>query len=133
MRETYPITILERKAAKLRRETGNSAYRSKLASNLTHKQVVVQNIVRPMKMLFFSPIVAAMCIYVAVMYGLLYILFTTFTFVFEDVYHFSISTAGLSFLGSGIGTLVGLFYAGTFSDRTLKKKIEAGKEIKPED
>lgn len=36
-------------------------------------------------------------------------------------------------MGSGIGTLVGLFYAGTFSDRTLKKKIAAGKEIKPED
>lgn len=133
LRETYPIVLLERKAAKLRWETGNTAYRSKLASNLTPKQVVIQNIVRPTKMLFLSPIVSAMCIYVAVMYGLLYILFTTFTFVFEDQYHFSTSTAGLSFLGSGVGTLVGLGFAGSFADRTVKKKLAAGLTIKPED
>ena len=67
------------------------------------------------------------------MYGLLYILFTTFTFVFEEQYHFSTSTAGLSFLGSGVGTLAGLAFVGTLSDKLLRRKIAAGKIIKPED
>src|ERR1700679_2815063 len=108
MRETYPIVLLERKAARLRKETGNPAYRSKLASSLSPKKLIQHTIFRPMKMLFLSPIVAGMCIYIAVMYGLLYILFTTYTFVFEEVYNFPPSTAGLSFLGSGIGTIFGL-------------------------
>jgi MFS family permease len=133
MRETYPVILLERKAARLRKETGNPAYRSKLASPLSPKKLIQHTIVRPMKMLFLSPIVAAMCIYIAVLYGLLYILFTTFTFVFEEVYHFSTSTAGLSFLGSGVGTIFGLAFCGTQSDRIIKKIKASGKELKPED
>ena len=86
-----------------------------------------------MKMLFLSPIVAAMCIYIAVMYGLLYILFTTFTFVFEEQYHFSTSTAGLAFLGSGVGTLLGLAFVGTLSDKIIKRKKASGATLKPED
>lgn len=74
-----------------------------------------------------------MCIYTAVAYGLLYILFTTFTFVFEDNYGFSASSAGLSFLGSGVGTLCGLFFVGVFSDRTIRKVIAEGKTPRPED
>lgn len=74
-----------------------------------------------------------MCIYVAVMYGLLYILFTTFSFVFIEVYNFSTSSAGLAFLGSGVGMFAGLFFVGALSDKHLKKQIAAGREPKPED
>lgn len=74
-----------------------------------------------------------MCVYTAVTYGLLYILFTTFTFVFEGVYAFSPSKAGLSFLGSGVGTIVGLLFVGIFSDGTLRKVIASGKATRPED
>jgi len=133
LEETYAPVLLERKAAKLRKETGNSAYRSRLASDLAKTQFVIQNLVRPWKLFIFSPIVTAMCIYIAVMYGLLYILFTTFTFVFQDVYNFSTSSAGLSFLGSGVGTLMGLVFVGGLSDFFIKKKMAAGLTIKPED
>lgn len=133
MEETYPVVLLERKAAKLRKETGNTAYRSRLASKFSPNQVVIQNLVRPWKMFFFSPIVAAMCIYVAVMYGLLYLLFTTYTFVFMDVYSFSTSSAGLAFIGSGVGTLIGLGYVGKLSDFFIQKKMAAGLTVKPED
>lgn len=74
-----------------------------------------------------------MCIYIAVMYGLLYILFTTFTFVFVDVYNFSTSMAGLSFLGSGVGSMAGLAFVGTMSDKFIKRKLAANLPIKPED
>lgn len=41
--------------------------------------------IQPMsKMLFSSPIISLMCSYVAFLYGLLHILFTTYTFVFEE-------------------------------------------------
>ena len=84
-------------------------------------------------MLLRSPIVSMMCVYTAVIYGLLYILFTTFTFVFEGVYAFSPSKAGLSFLRSGVGIIVGVLFVGIFSDRTLWKVIASGKATRPED
>jgi MFS family permease len=74
-----------------------------------------------------------MCTYVAVLYGTLYLLFSTYSFVFAEVYGFSTSGTGLVFLAGGFGTLLGLFYVGSFSDRTLKKRAAAGKKITPED
>ena len=91
------------------------------------------SIVRPLKMLTCCPIVTVMCTYVAVLYGILYLLFATYSFVFREVYEFSTSAAGLVFIAGGIGTLIGLFYVGKFSDRTLKIRAAAGKTITPED
>lgn len=133
LKETYPPIILERKAAQMRKETGNSSYRSRLKSDIPKKELFIQSIMRPMKMLFCSPIIFLMCAYVAIMYGLLYILFTTYTFVFEGEYGFSSGTAGLAFLGSGVGMLLGLAFAATQSDKRIKWKIAAGEPVLPED
>ena len=84
-------------------------------------------------MLVYYSIVTIMCTYVAVLYGILYLLFATYSCVFREIYGFSTSAAGLVFLAGGIGTLSGLFYVGSFSDRTLKKRVAAGKTITPED
>lgn len=125
--------LLERKAARLRKETGNPSYRSKLASDRTPRELFKHSIIRPLKMLICCPIVTVMCAYVAVLYGILYLLFATYSFVFREVYGFSTSATGLVFVAGGIGTLIGLFYVGSFSDRTLKKRAAAGKTITPED
>lgn len=74
-----------------------------------------------------------MCTYVAVLYGILYLLFATYSFVFREVYGFSTSTTGLVFLAGGIGTLSGLFFVGNFSDRTLRTRAATGKILTPED
>lgn len=131
--ETYPVVLLERKAARLRKETGNPHYKSKLASDLTPRELFKHSIIRPLKMLICCPIVTLMCMYVAILYGILYLLFATYSFVFGEVYGFSTSAAGLVFIAGGIGTLLGLFYVGNFSDRTLKTRAAAGKRITPED
>ena len=131
--ETYPVVLLERKAARLRKETGNPHYKSKLASDLTPRELFKHSIIRPSKMLICCPIVTVMCMYVAVLYGILYLLFATYSFVFREVYGFTTSAAGLVFIAGGIGTLLGLFYVGNFSDRTLKNRAAAGKRITPED
>lgn len=86
-----------------------------------------------MRILLFTPVASLMSIYIAILYGLLYILFTTFTFVFKDQYGFSTSAAGLSYLGSGIGTLAGLLYATLLSDRKVRQKMAANEKPQPED
>lgn len=133
LRETYAPIILERKAAKLRKSTGNPSYRSKLASRIPPKMLTLETVSRPTKLLLFSPIVSLTSIYIAILYGLLYILFTTFTFVYEETYHFSTALSGLAFIGSGIGTLSGVATIAAFSDRKIRIRNARGETPQPED
>ena len=84
-----------------------------------------------MKLLLFSPIVLALSIYTAVVYGYLYLLFTTMTIVFEQQYHFSSGSVGLTFLGIGVGSVFGVITFGVASDKILKYMSAKG-EMKPE-
>jgi MFS family permease len=127
------VVLLERKASKLRKATGNPNHKSKLASDLTPKKLFKHSIIRPLKMLILCPIVTVMCIYVAILYGILYLLFATYSFVFRQIYDFATASTGLVFLAGGLGTLIGLFYVAYFSDRTLIKRAASGKTITPED
>ena len=130
-RETYHPIILEKKAARLRTETGNPNLRSKLALNISTKEIFIRAISRPLKMLFLSPIVGLMSLYVAVNYGILYLFFTTVTFVFEGQYHFSTGDVGLSYIGIGVGMIAGMVVLGIVSDRIIQQQQALG-NVTPE-
>lgn len=83
-------------------------------------------------MLFFSPIVAAVSVYMGLCYAYFYLLITNLTPTFENVYHFSPSLVGLSYLGLGVGFICGQVVFATLSDRILKKRAAKAKEMKPE-
>lgn len=133
MRETYAYTILKHKTNKLRKETGNPKLRSALETGKVPKELFKLAIVRPSKMLIFSPIVFLLSFYMAIVYGYLYLIFTAMPQVFEGQYGFSTGSVGLSYLGIGIGSIIGLFIAGGSSDRTVKYLTKKnGGEPKPE-
>jgi multidrug resistance protein len=106
LKESYAPVILERKAARLRKETGNQELRSALAGNAASPaEKFKAAIVRPVKLLFLAPIVTSMALYVAVTCksserscvvintdistdGILYLLFSTFSIVFPRYYGF---------------------------------------------
>lgn len=85
-----------------------------------------------MKLLFLSPIVLALSVFTVLGYGYLCLLFTAFSDVFSGRYGFSTGTVGLTFLGLGIGSLVGLGTAGVVSDSVFRKKVAAGGRKMPE-
>jgi multidrug resistance protein len=130
-RETYAPILLEKKAAALRKETGDAAYKSKLAKDIPPREIFVRAITRPMKMLFLSPIVGLMALYIGINYGILYLFFTTITFVFEGTYHFSSGSVGLAYIGVGVGMIVGMAVLGVLSDKIIKKQLAKG-NVKPE-
>ena len=133
IRESYAPTLLARKAKKLRQETGNANLRSALESNRTTKELFLLSIVRPAKMLFLSPIVFLLSLYVGLVYGYLYLLFTTITTVFANTYGFNQGSVGLSYLGIGIGSIIGLILLGATSDKLLTYlSAKNGGEKKPE-
>lgn len=133
LRETYAPTLLARKTKRLQKETGNSNLCSKLDNNLSPQQLFVRAIVRPTKLMFLSPICGLMSLYMAIVYAFLYLLFTTFTYVFEENYGFSQSTVGLVYLGMGIGNFIGLAILGATSDRMMNYLARKNNtSIKPE-
>ncbi|KAF7556934.1 hypothetical protein G7Z17_g1050 [Cylindrodendrum hubeiense] len=131
MRESYAPVILERKARRLRKETGNILLRSKLDEGLSSSDLLKRAIVRPMRLLLFSPICTIFAVYLAVVYGYLYLLFTSITYVFEDIYSFSTKTVGFVYLGLGIGCMAGMALFAWDSGREMKKNAGT-EEMKPE-
>ena len=122
LQESYAPVILERKVARLRKETGNELLRSKLDIGLSPADYFKRGIIRPLKMLFKSPIINITSLYMAISYGYLYLMFTTMTTVFQDTYGFSTGTVGLAYLGLGVGSLLGILYTSISSDRAVRKQ-----------
>ncbi|KAF2230587.1 MFS general substrate transporter [Viridothelium virens] len=133
VRESYAYVILKQKTERLRRETGNPNLRSALDTGSGSKVLFETSIVRPIKMLFLSPIVFLISLYAATVYGYLYLMFTTFPRVFEGQYGFASGSVGLTYLGVGIGAFFGLVFCGAISDRLVKSLTKRnGGPPKPE-
>lgn len=121
MDESSAYIILQRRAKRLIKESGNDKLRSKLDTGKTPGALFRLAILRPLKMLFLSPIVFFLSLYAASVYAYMYLCFTTFPTIFEEQYGFSSANSGLAYLGIGVGSLFGLVLAAALSDRTVKK------------
>ena len=119
MRETNAAIILQKKTDRMRKETGNPKLVPKVARTETPRQLFLHAIVRPVKLLLFSPVLLLLSLYTGVMFGLVFLLFATFPSVFHDAYGFSAGTSGLSYLGVGIGMMLGLALFAILSDKLL--------------
>ncbi|GKZ22857.1 hypothetical protein AbraIFM66951_004981 [Aspergillus brasiliensis] len=108
LRETYAPILLERKAQRLRQETGNHDIRPRSGTPMSQHQVFFDALVRPLKMLLTSPVIMMLAFDVAVVYGYQYLVFTTLSYIFQDVYHLSTGLSGLVYLGDGIGTILAI-------------------------
>ena len=134
MQETYKSAILKRRAKQLGippkgpQRTMWEATKFFLRSTLT----------RPIRMAFVEPVVAALTIYIALNFAMLYAFFAAFPYVFERAYGFGIQSTGLTFLGLGVGCLVGCAIVIVFSKLVFKRQVQASKErgedgkVKPE-
>ncbi|PLB51231.1 putative MFS multidrug transporter [Aspergillus steynii IBT 23096] len=108
--ETYAPVILQKRAARLRKETGNWALHSALdESRPTASEIVTKYLVRPIQMLFLEPILLLITIYLALIYGILYLFFEAYPVSFQEVRGWTNEgVAGLPFLGIMIGVLCGV-------------------------
>ncbi|GAP90967.1 putative major facilitator superfamily general substrate transporter [Rosellinia necatrix] len=119
MRETSATIILQRKTARLIKETGNTKLVPKSSTDESPRQIFFRSIVRPAKMIVFSPIVLLLSLYVGTLYGIIFLLFATFTMVFHETYNFDTGISGLAYLGLGLGFVFALFVFSLFSDRLM--------------
>ncbi|KAK4234690.1 major facilitator superfamily domain-containing protein [Achaetomium macrosporum] len=131
LRETHPRVLLERKAAQLRAKTGNPHLRSKLALPLPPRRVLNRALVRPTMLLLRSPIVLVLSLYVGLIFGIMYLLFTTFTSVFEGQYGFTTATSGLVYLGLGISMLFSVPIFNSLNKRMMAQAVANGQPSPP--
>lgn len=131
-RETYAPVLLERKAKRLRKATGNPNLFPKGQRKLSAGALLKRAISRPVKMFLFCPVVTGLAIYNGVVYGFTYLLFSTFSIVFEDQYHFSEGRLGLVYLGLAIGFLISLSIASYANDKQYMHLTKKHGVAKPE-
>jgi len=83
--------------------------------------------------MFSMPMFLVLCSCVALIYGLIFIVFTTITQVFEGTYGFPTRLSGLSFLGIGIGMGIATYICSKTLDwQTKRMKKRHNGEVKPE-
>ncbi|OTB03636.1 hypothetical protein M426DRAFT_262955 [Hypoxylon sp. CI-4A] len=131
-KETYAPVLLQRKVIRLRQETGKPYLRHALDTGLSPGARLKQSFVRPTKLLVLSPVSAICALCMAVVYGYLYLMFSSITQVFQETYGFPPNLAGLAFLGLGVGSIIGIAIVSLTSDREVRKQIEATGSAQPE-
>lgn len=132
MRETYVPVLQARQKRKVKRPLIGDVDHTEKETTVSDK--FLQSILRPLAMLLLSPVVLLFSLYVALVYGYLYLLITTIPEVFTSNYDFSTSQVGLVYLGMGIGMMTSVIIFGIVSDwllRRLSSKTTSG-EMKPE-
>jgi MFS transporter, DHA1 family, multidrug resistance protein len=107
--ETSANNILIRRTRRLRKITGDDKLKCEpelMAEQMSGKDIVMMSLVRPITLNFTEPMVFLLNLYIALIYGLLYIWFESFVIVFVDIYGFGLGAEGLSFLGILVGAIV---------------------------
>lgn len=133
--ETYTPRILIRRANALSKITGK-VYKSHLEIEKGPKKpraVFRIAMTRPWILLVREPIVLLLSIYMAIVYGTLYLIFSAFPIVFETQRHWSQGVSGLSFVGNMLGQIGALvFYSVHFDVRYQRSLAKKGGFLPPE-
>ncbi|OGM45877.1 MFS transporter [Aspergillus bombycis] len=109
--ETLYSNILLRRARQLRNQTGNPFYQSQAdidtpESNLAMR--IVKQTIDDFKLSCMDPVILFVNMHTMLIYGILYLWFELFPFVFDGIYHFTAIQQGLAFFGilAGAGVSV---------------------------
>ncbi|KAI9325548.1 putative MFS multidrug transporter [Zopfochytrium polystomum] len=97
LRETYAPVLLAAKAARLGKPIPSISIADRFA----------ESVKRPFVLLLTQPIVITVSLYLAYVYGLLYLVIATFSELWIFRYHQTLSISGLNFLALGIGLVFG--------------------------
>jgi len=132
--ETYAPVLLRRRAERLSKMTGK-VYRSKLdidRGKVSLKEAFRTALSRPWILLLREPIVLLLSIYMAIIYGTLYMLFAAFPIVYQLDRGWNQGVGGLSFLGIMVGMLFAIAYTIPDNKRYIRTQAEHGGFAPPE-
>lgn len=120
--ETYPPVLLRRRAERLSKITGK-VYESKLdieRGKVNLLESLKVSLSRPWILLFKEPIVFLLSLYMAIIYGTLYMLFAAYPIVYQETRGWNQGIGGLPFLGIAVGMICAVIYTIPDNKRYIK-------------
>ncbi|KAK5105108.1 hypothetical protein LTS08_001382 [Lithohypha guttulata] len=120
--ETYAPSLLQQKAKRLRKQHGEERYWSRYDVRVGFLELMKVNLSRPFMMAVKEPICMFWNVYIGIVYGILYLCFVAYPFVYNGVRGWTISQSSLAFVGIGVGNLVTIVAA-----NPIKRMIESHK------
>ncbi|KAL4244382.1 MFS transporter superfamily protein [Abortiporus biennis] len=109
LRETYAPILLERKAEGIRKSVDPEKgalleIRTIYDTADRHWKIILKKaLTRPFQLFYYEPIIQLLGLYMAFIYGLLYLFLTTMPSIFEGVYQERVGIAGLHYIALGVG------------------------------
>lgn len=128
LRETSHNRILMKRAARLRRESGNESLRApnELAS-LDWRVLLRKYCTKPMRMFLQEPILIVITVYLTLVYGSLYLSYQLFPKAFQKR-GWSIPASTLPFISVGLGAITALIVSAVFTMTWYKQRWIASQE-----
>lgn len=107
LKETRGSVLLTRRAMKLRKETGDGRYRARAEAERASIPILIRNsLTRPLMMLFTEPIVTVFSLWIAFVWGFMYMLLESIGLVTE-LHGYNHGQTGLVFLSICLGAILG--------------------------
>ncbi|KAJ5097495.1 hypothetical protein N7456_008216 [Penicillium angulare] len=134
MPETYAPVLLRRRAERLSKLSGK-VYRSKIdieQGKVSLAEAFKIALSRPWILLFREPIVFLLSLYMAIVYGTLYLMFAAFPIVYEGYRGWNQGVSGLAFLGIMVGMLAAVVYSLWDNKRYINTQEKHGGFAPPE-
>ncbi|KAI1181427.1 major facilitator superfamily transporter [Nemania serpens] len=107
-KETYAPVLLKAKAARLRKETGDDLWWTRYDLNISPLALIKLNLTRPFVLFVTEPILWFFNLWISIVYGILYLCFVAYPIIFSQHRGWGPGLTGLSFVGIGIGTTIGI-------------------------
>uniref|UniRef100_A0A8H7XYP4 Major facilitator superfamily (MFS) profile domain-containing protein n=1 Tax=Psilocybe cubensis TaxID=181762 RepID=A0A8H7XYP4_PSICU len=134
LRETYAPVIRARKA----RRDGDVEKAARVHPMLVQAKgnllsLLWMNLTRPIELLFRSFICFILSLFMSLLYGIYYLMLSTFPDLFNHTYGFGPGVGGLAYLGMGVGFFMAMFFAARVADAIYKTLADRnGGQGKPE-
>ena len=114
--ETHAPTILAKRAAKLRKTTGQAYHTQYELFSPTLSQRLKLGFVRPYRLMITQPIIPVVSLFLAYNFGILYLVLSTFASLWTDRYHQSVDISGLHYIAQVLGYTLAAQIGGPLTD-----------------
>ena len=122
LQETYAPKLLAQKTERLRKETGNMELRSEFDDHhIPLRTRLAIALSRPFIMITTQPIIIVLASFLAYLYGLCYIVLSTFPTLWTNDYHESVGIGGLNYISLGLGYFLGAQICAPLNDRIYRR------------
>lgn len=132
--ETYAPIILSRRARARRFETKNWALHAKIDEQQTRlSDVLTRYLFRPLQMLIQEPILLLITLYMAFIYGVIYLFFEAYPIAFQQQRGWNLGVGALPFLSITIGVIFGAIFVSYLTKTRFARKMKQQGRVVPEE